>query len=68
LVDADDFRLSLQLGTYRGKLGESDKLAFEKSGVWAVSAFRMGALKLDVVENVGVSKEQIWHLLKNHYI
>ncbi|WP_349945232.1 DsbA family protein [Lacrimispora sp. BS-2] len=68
LVDADDFRLSLQLGTYRSKLGESNELAFEKSGVWAFPAFRMGALKLDAVENVGVSKEQILHLIKNHYI
>ena len=65
LVDADDFRLSLQLGTYRGKLDESNKLAFENSGVWAVPAYRMGTLKLDAVENVGVSKEQIRHLLKN---
>lgn len=68
LVDADDFRLSLQLGTYRGKLDESNKLAFEKSDVWAVPAYRMGALKLDAVENVGVSKEQILHLIKNHCI
>ena len=65
LVDADDFRLSLQLGTYRSKLDESNKLAFENSGVWAVPAYRMGALKLDAVENVGVSKEQIRHLLMN---
>jgi predicted DsbA family dithiol-disulfide isomerase len=68
LVDADDFRLSLQLGTYRGKLDESNKLAFEKSDVWAVPAYRTGALKLDAVENVGVSKEQILHLIKNHCI
>lgn len=65
LVDADDFRLSLLLGTYRSKLDESNKLAFENSGVWAVPAYRMGALKLDAIENVGVSKEQIRHLLKN---
>jgi len=68
LVDSDDFRLSLQLGTYRGKLDESNKLAFEKSDVWAVPAYRTGALKLDAVENVGVSKEQILHLIKNHCI
>jgi len=56
LVDADDFRLSLQMGTYRGKLDESNELAFEHSGVWAVPAYRIGASKLDAVENVGVSK------------
>lgn len=65
LVDADDFRMSLEMGTYRGKLEESNKLAFIKSGVWAVPAYRMGDQKLDAVENVGVSKEQIWHLIKN---
>ncbi|SEU03545.1 hypothetical protein [Lacrimispora sphenoides] len=65
LVDADDFRLSLQRETYRSKLDEANKLAFEKSGVWAVTAYRMGALKLDAVENVGISKEQIRYLLKN---
>jgi len=65
LVDADDFWLSLQRETYRSKLDEANKLAFEKSGAWAVPAYRMGALKLDAVENVGVSKEQIRYLLKN---
>ncbi len=65
LVDADDFRQSLRLGSYSGKLDESNKLAFEHSGVWVVPAYRLGALKLDAVENVGVSKEQIRHLLKN---
>lgn len=65
LVDPDDFRLSLQQETYRDKLDESNKLAFEHSGVWAVPAYRTGALKLDAVENVGVSKEEIQDLLKN---
>lgn len=65
LVDADDFRRSLQLGTYCGKLDESNKCAFEKSGVWAVPAYRMGVFKLDAVENVGVTKEQLRQLLKN---
>ncbi len=65
LVDADDFRLSLQQEVYRDKLDESNKLAFEHSGVWAVPAYRTGALKLDAVENVGVSKEEIQDLLRN---
>ena len=65
LADEDDFRLSLLQGTYRDKLEESNQLAFEHSGVWAVPAYRMGTLKLDAVENVGVSLEQIRGLLKN---
>lgn len=65
LVDADDFRLSLQKGTYSKKLEESNQLAFERSGVWAVPAYRMGDLKLDAVEGVGVTKEQIRHIMEN---
>lgn len=65
LVDAEDFKRALRMGTYGSRLAESNKLAFETSGVWAVPAYRMGTLKLDAVENVGVSKEQIQHLLKN---
>lgn len=67
LVDADAFRLSLQQGIYRSKLDQSNELAFEHSGVWAVPAYRLGNLKLDAVENIGVSKEQIRDLLKIYY-
>ena len=41
LADEDDFRLSLLQGTYLDKLEESNQLAFEHSGVWAVPAYRM---------------------------
>lgn len=63
LVDADSFKQSLQQGTYLDKLAESNELAFEHSGVWAVPAYRMGTFKLNAVENVGVTKEQIRDLL-----
>ena len=59
LVNADSFKKSLQQGTYLDKLTESNKLAFEHSGVWVVPAYRMGTLKLDAVENVGITKDQI---------
>ena len=62
LVDVNKFKSSLEQGTYLEKLKESNELAFEQSGVWAVPAYRMGDLKLDAVENVGVTKEQIRHL------
>lgn len=64
MVDANDFKQSIRQGTYFKKLAESNKLAFEYSGVWAVPAYRMGDLKLDAVENVGVNKEQIRQILK----
>ena len=64
LVDADAFRFSLRQGIYRSKLDQYNVLAFEHSGVWAVPAYRLGNLKLDAVEDIGVSKERIRDLLK----
>lgn len=62
LVDVAKFKSSLKQGTYLENLKESNELAFEHSGVWAVPAYRLGDLKLDAVENVGVTKEQIRYL------
>lgn len=64
LVDVAKFKSSLEQGMYLEKLKETNELAFEHSGVWAVPAYRKGDLKLDAVENVGVTKEQIGYLLK----
>lgn len=64
LVDVAKFKSTLEQGMYLEKLKESNELAFEQSGVWAVPAYRLGDLKLDAVENVGVTKEQIGYLLK----
>ncbi len=58
LVDADAFRLALEKGSYRSALDEVNELAYEKSGVWAVPAYRMEGRKLDAVENIGVTKEE----------
>jgi predicted DsbA family dithiol-disulfide isomerase len=63
LVDADAFRLALQQGTYQKALAESNQLAFERSGVWVVPAYRMEGRKIDSVENIGVSKEQLRRFL-----
>lgn len=63
LVDTDAFRLALQQGTYQKALAESNRLAFERSGVWVVPAYRMEDRKIDAIENVGVSKEQLRHFL-----
>ena len=59
LVDADAFRLALQQGSYHSALDEVNELAYEKSGVWAVPAYRMEDRKLDAIENIGVTKEQL---------
>lgn len=63
LVDADAFRLALRQGTYQKALAEANRLAFERSGVWVVPAYRMEGQKIDSVENIGVSKEQLRRFL-----
>lgn len=65
LVDADDFRRVLHQGIYRRALVEANMLAFERSGVWVVPAYRLGGRKLDAVEDVGISKEQLRDFLDN---
>jgi len=59
LVNADAFRFALQQGSYRSALDEVNELAYEKSGVWAVPAYRMEERKLDAIENIGVTKEEL---------
>jgi predicted DsbA family dithiol-disulfide isomerase len=59
LVDADAFRLALRQGIYHKALAEANKLAFEYSGIWVVPAYRMEGCRLDAVEDVGVTKEQL---------
>lgn len=67
LVDADGFKSALLQGRYQKKRKESNVLAFEQSGVWAVPAYRMGEDKLDAVEGVGVSKDQLSDFIKNDW-
>jgi predicted DsbA family dithiol-disulfide isomerase len=63
LVDADAFRLALRQGIYRRALAEANELAFERSGVWVVPAYRLEGRKLDAIEDIGVSKEQLRRFL-----
>jgi predicted DsbA family dithiol-disulfide isomerase len=64
LVDPGAFRAALEAGKYAAQVRENNDLAYERSGVWAVPAFRMirnglPAKKLDAVEGVGVTKDQV---------
>jgi len=59
LLNTDDFCKSLQSGEYAKVQLDANQYAFEKSGVWAVPSYRMNGKKLDSVENVGVTKEQL---------
>lgn len=59
IVDADAFRLALHQGIYRRALAEVNELAFQQSGVWVVPAYRMEGRKMDAVEDIGISREQL---------
>lgn len=59
MMDAEAFRKALRQGTYSKMLADSNDLAYERSGVWAVPAYRMEGYKLDAAENIGVTKEQL---------
>ena len=59
LLDTDDFLSALQSGAYGKAVLDANDYAYEQSGVWAVPSYRMDGRKLDSVEGVGVSKEQL---------
>lgn len=67
LVDADAFRQALHQGIYQRMLVESNELAFEQSGVWVVPAYRLEDRKLDAVENIGITKDQLRSFLDSVY-
>ncbi len=59
LLDAEAFRAALFAGACDAELTQSNALAYEHSGVWAVPAYRMDNRRLDAVEDIGVTKEQL---------
>ncbi len=65
LLDPEAFRRALREGTYRKRQLTDNDEAYEKSGVWAVPAYRMSGKKLDSVEGVGVTREQLERFLSS---
>jgi len=59
LLDADALRAALRSGAYADELDRNNHHAYEESGVWAVPAYRMDGKKLDSVEGVGITKQQL---------
>jgi predicted DsbA family dithiol-disulfide isomerase len=59
IVDGAKFKAILESGKYARQVDENNDLAYEKSGVWFVPAFRLNGKKLDAQSGVGVSKEQV---------
>lgn len=59
LVEEEALRRALKNGDWRRAQREGNGYAFGQNGVWAVPAYRMEGKRLDAVENVGVTKEQL---------
>ena len=59
LLDPGAFLKALQSGKYAKAVLEANDYAYERSGVWAVPAYRMNGRKLDSIEDVGISKAQL---------
>jgi len=70
IVDETKLIELLKSGKYASKAGENNDLAYEKSGVWFVPAFRLtgsdskDAPRLDAKGGVGVSREEIKRFLE----
>lgn len=64
LLDTEALRASLAAGEYARENADTNDYAYQRSGVWAVPSFRLDGRKLDAVENVGVTREQIALLLE----
>jgi predicted DsbA family dithiol-disulfide isomerase len=59
IVDEQKFRAILDSGKYAPQIDENNDLAYEKSGVWFVPAFRMDGKKLDAKGGIGISREEL---------
>jgi predicted DsbA family dithiol-disulfide isomerase len=64
LLDVAKFRAIIESGKYAKQVEENNDLAYEKSGVWFVPAFRMDGKKLDAKGGAGVSREEVRDFLK----
>jgi nitrogen fixation-related uncharacterized protein len=58
------FLSAVKEGQYEDAVNEANDLAYEKSGVWAVPAYRMDGRRLDSIEDIGVTKAQLEAFLK----
>lgn len=65
LLDPAAFLKALLDGTYEKAVSDANDYAYEQSGVWAVPSYRMGGKKLDSVENVGATKQQLASFLQS---
>ena len=65
LLDTKAFLTALQNDVYAKAVSEANDYAYEQSNVWVVPAYRMDGLKLDSIEGLGVTKEQLETFIGN---
>ena len=63
IVDSAKLRSMLSSGKYAKQIDENNDLAYEKSGVWYVPAFRMNDKKLDAKGGIGVTPDELKEFL-----
>ena len=65
IVDSGKLRSILESGKYAKQVEENNELAYEKSGVWYVPAFRMDGKKLDAKGGTGVTPKELRDFLNS---
>jgi len=64
ILDVSVFRAILDSGKYAKQVDENNDLAYEKSGVWYLPAFRMNGRKLDAKGGAGIAPQELRAFLK----
>jgi predicted DsbA family dithiol-disulfide isomerase len=65
ILDTCKFIIILEEGKYARQIDENNDLAYEKSDVWYVPAFRMNGKKLDAKGGIGIRPEELRNFLKS---
>jgi predicted DsbA family dithiol-disulfide isomerase len=65
LLDHEDFLAELMSGTYEQEVRGSNIYAWGQVGLNAVPSFHMEGRKLDAIEDVGVTKQQLADFLRS---
>jgi len=59
ILDSDAFLQAIYSGRYEKAVAEANDYAYGHSGVWAVPSYRMNGRKLDSIEDIGITKDQL---------
>jgi len=64
ITDSEKLKGLLESGKYAKQVDENNDLAFEKSGVWFLPAFKMGGKKLDAKGGIGITAQELRDFLQ----